>query len=145
MRYGELHKKLDTLAAELPRGYKTFDRDGNVVIQSPLSGLDWYMATTELLRSKGHQKEKALLISQLTRSEGQDNSGGCLYELALALAKPYMSEPDPHVEDRFFKPFGQKVRKFSFTPESSAPRTKICDHKFVAGTCVLCRADIRET
>jgi hypothetical protein len=44
------------------------------------------------------------------RSEGPDNGGGRMYEMLLAFAEPQMSKPDPHVEDRFFKPFGKKMR-----------------------------------
>jgi hypothetical protein len=139
-----VESRLKALEECAPRGYKTFDRDGKVVIQSTLDALDWYVAAANLLRSVGHQKEKALLISQLTRSAGQDNCGGSLYEMALALAEPQMLEPDPHVEDRFFKPFGHKAHKFAVTPENSAPRKKICDHNFVAGVCTLCREEIRE-
>jgi|SRR5580658_6378432 hypothetical protein len=111
--YENVRKEIAKLAEELPKGYGTFDADGKPVIKSELDGLDWYMWATNLLRSKGKKKEKALLISQLVRSEGQDNGGGSLYEMVLALAEPYMTEPDPHRKDRFFKPFGRKVRAFS--------------------------------
>jgi hypothetical protein len=108
-----IEARLRALEEQAPKGYKTFDADGQPVIQSEMDGLDWYMWATNLLRSKGKKKEKALLISQLVRSEGQDNGGGSLYEMVLALAEPYMTEPDPHRKDRFFKPFGRKVRAFS--------------------------------
>jgi hypothetical protein len=136
-----IESRIEELEDSMPRGYTTFDSDNKPVIQSSLPGLEWYRWAITLLGSRGHKQEKAFLIAQLERSEGRDNSGGLLYEMVLAMAQPQMKKPDPHVQDRFFKPFGTKVQKFA---ESSAPRAQVCDHKFVAGICQLCRADIRE-
>lgn len=82
-----IENRLKALEECAPQGYRTYDANGAVVIQSDLDGLSWYVWATNVIRGKGNPKQKALLISQLMRSEGQDNAGGSLYELILALAE----------------------------------------------------------
>jgi hypothetical protein len=108
--YENVRKEIAKLAEELPKGYGTFDADGKPVIVSQLDGLDWFAWAMNLLQSKGHQKEKELLRAQLSRSTGDDNAGGRIYELIAALdAGP----ADSHREDRLVKPFGKKIQAFN--------------------------------
>jgi hypothetical protein len=107
--YDNVRKEIAKLAEELPKGYGTFDSNGKPVIVSQLDGLGWFSWAMNLLRSRGHQEEKDLLRAQLSRSSGDDNCGGRIYELIAALdAGP----ADPHREDRLVKPFGRKIRAF---------------------------------
>lgn len=83
--YENVRKEIAKLADELPKGYGTFDANGKPVIKSELDGLDWYIWAHKLLQSRGREADKALLRAQLARSEGDDNGGGRIYELVMAL------------------------------------------------------------
>jgi hypothetical protein len=83
--YDNVRREIAKLAEELPKGYGTFDSNGKPVIVSQLDGLDWFSWATNLLRARGRAKEKAALRAQLSRSSGDDNGGGRIYELVAAL------------------------------------------------------------
>lgn len=85
MAYEHLRKEIAKLGESVPGGYKTFDRDGNVVIDSQLPAREWYVGATELFRSPGRKAEKAKLLAQMENSEGADNQGGRLYEFVAAV------------------------------------------------------------
>ena len=76
-----LEKRLRALEEGVPKGYTTYDADGQPMIQTDLSAPEWYAAALKLLRSPGREKEKADLLWRLRASVGPDNSGGQLYEM----------------------------------------------------------------
>jgi hypothetical protein len=84
MSYSALRKEIAELSARLPKGYKTYDANGAVAVQSELDGLAWFDWAMNLLRTRGREKEKKLLGVQLARSRGDDNGGGRIYELFMA-------------------------------------------------------------
>jgi hypothetical protein len=81
-----IESRLRALEESTPGGYKTFDRNGNVVINSLLPALGWMQAAEALLASRGNEGDKAALREQLERSEGPDSGRGYLYQLVAALA-----------------------------------------------------------
>lgn len=78
---GNLQGRLTALEESTPGGYQTFDRDGNIVIDSPLPAGKWFLAALDLLE-RGTTEEKAVLKNQLKRS-CRARDGGHLYELVL--------------------------------------------------------------
>ena len=61
---GNLQGRLTALEESTPGGYQTFDRDGNIVIDSPLPAGKWFLAALDLLE-RGTTEEKAVLKNQL--------------------------------------------------------------------------------
>jgi len=77
-----LGARLEELEQVTPGGYRTFDTDGNIVIDSPLPPLEWFSAALNQL-SNGSLEEREILKSQLRRSV-RARDGGRLWEFALA-------------------------------------------------------------
>lgn len=75
-----LQSRIEALENRGENGYRTFGVDGEPVIESPLSGLEWMERAKDLLRSPGREKEKADLLWQLRASTGRDSSRGLLYQ-----------------------------------------------------------------
>jgi hypothetical protein len=76
-----LESRLTKLEDSIPSGYRTFDGDGNIVIDSPLPAAKWYTAALDLLQH-GSAEEKDILKEQLNRSR-RARDGGHLFELVL--------------------------------------------------------------
>jgi hypothetical protein len=79
---GNLQGRLTALEESTPGGYQTFDRDGNIVIDSPLPAGKWFTAALDLLRN-GSPEERTILKGQLRRS-CRARGGGHLWEVVLA-------------------------------------------------------------
>lgn len=78
-----LEARLQALEAGTPNGYKTFDSDGSVVIDSPLSTLDWWLLAKQTLQT-GSPESKATLRAQLQRSV-RERGGGRIFELVRVM------------------------------------------------------------
>lgn len=87
---GNIEGRIKALEEGTPGGYRTFDENGNVVIDSRLPALEWYQAACQLLRSRKEQA-KVELRSQLARSV-RAADGGRLFEVVAALAYGPMEE-----------------------------------------------------
>ena len=83
-----LTSRIEALESSMPNGYTTFDTYDQPVIQSDFPGLEWWKATSDLLRNPGREAEKSALRSQLARSV-RSRDGDRIYELVAAL--------DPHL------------------------------------------------
>jgi hypothetical protein len=86
MAYENLRKEIAKLGESVPGAYKTFNSDGQPVIQSDLPALEWFEWATALLRSSGRKAEKAELRAQLAASTGVDGDGGYLYQAVAVMA-----------------------------------------------------------
>jgi hypothetical protein len=78
-----LEARLQALESGTPNGYKTFDSEGNVVIDSPLPTLDWWLLAKQTLQT-GSREAKAILRGQLQHSVRERN-GGRIFELVRVM------------------------------------------------------------
>jgi len=81
-----IDKRIEALEQTVPKGYVTFDADGQPAIQSDLPALEWVQAAQKLLRSRGREAEKAELKKQLTHSVGADGDDGYVYQVVAGMA-----------------------------------------------------------
>lgn len=81
-----VESRLEKLEESMPRGYRTFDRNGKPVIESDLPAREWLEWATALLQSRGRTAAKEELRRQLARSTGLDSARGFLYQLVSVLA-----------------------------------------------------------
>lgn len=88
-----LQNRIQALEEATPPGYTTYATDGQPVIQSYLSPLEWLSSTFRLFASKGRKREKAALIEQLERSA--TSNAGLLHEYLLSV---YASNDGKEVE-----------------------------------------------
>jgi hypothetical protein len=100
----QLQRRIAAIVARRPKGYEAYDGEGQPTIQSDLPPLDWVTSAMDLFRSKGRQAEKAALRARLERSEGPDNGGGRLYEIAAAMAAGPVKQPPASA------PLGRRAR-----------------------------------
>lgn len=77
---GNLEGRLAALEESMPDGYKTLDQNGNIVIDSPLSTLDWMLWAERTLGNGTSAERKEILRGQLARSV-REPEGGHVFEL----------------------------------------------------------------
>jgi hypothetical protein len=90
-----LENRVRMLEEGTPGGYRTFDRDGNVVIDSLLPAREWFLAAQDLLRN-GTRDERAAFKDQLRRSH-RATDGGHMWEFLLGSTEFAVRKKDGQV------------------------------------------------
>ena len=85
MKYGDVRRQVAALAVAIPPGFKTWDANGEIVIDSSVPVLEWFTSSQNILRN-GSPAEREALLRQLNRSVR--SNAGLMHELALAAYNP---------------------------------------------------------
>lgn len=94
-----LQSRLTALEESTADGYRTYDADGQPVIQSDLPTFEWMLKAKETLRN-GTTEQKEILRDQLARSV-RANDGGRLFELIRVMDHgPVECTTDAPIETR---------------------------------------------
>jgi len=78
-----LKKRMEVLESSVPKGFTTYDANGEPVIESDLDSMEWYLSAVRLFESRGREAEKKQMRAQLKRSVS--SNAGSMHELAAVL------------------------------------------------------------
>lgn len=87
-----IESRISSLEESSPRGFRTFDSKGRVLIDSPLTAVAWYAWAGQLLTEPGNEIAKEELATQLAYSVRMEG-GGLLHEYAFAMLCPPLFGP----------------------------------------------------